>query len=362
MVSERTPRPVLNAASDVAWRVLVIAGAVLATVFAMARLRAVLLPIFIALLLTTILVPPVRWLQQHGWRRLPATWLVFLAFLGSVVAVFVVLIPEIADEFEGLGETVSAGVDDIEEWLIEGPLDLEPEQLERYRERAADQASTFAQSSGGLVTGAVLVVEGIAGTLLALVVTFFFVKDRDIFRQWTLDHLPPEHHEFAREAAARAWRALGGFLRAAALIGFLEGTIIGVTLWLVGAKLAIPVAILTFIGAFFPIVGAVAAGILASLVALVSGGPGDALVVAAVALAVQQFDNDLLAPLIYGRIIRLHPVVVLLALATGGSIAGILGAFLAVPVTAMAVAVGSVAWQRRQAETKGLPEAKDAPA
>ena len=122
--------------------------------------------------------------------------------------------------------------------------------------------------------------------------------------------------------------------------------ILGLTVWLVGAGLAVPVAVLTFVGAFFPIVGAVAAGIVAALVALVSGGPTDALIVGGVALVVQQFDNDLLAPLIYGRAIKLHPTVVLLSLAAGGTLAGIMGAFLAVPVAAVIGAVLRELWAR----------------
>ncbi|MGH9001335.1 MAG: AI-2E family transporter, partial [Acidimicrobiia bacterium] len=233
---------------------------------------------------------------------------------------------------------------------------------ERYRQEAGMRIGEILRnSSGSLVAGAVAVFEGLAGMVLALVLTFFFVKDGRKFQHWMLDHTPPAHHELLGALAGRAWKALGAYLRGAALIGLIEGVILGVTVWAVGARLALPVAVLTFAGAFFPIVGAVAAGIVAVLVALVSGGPGAALVVAIVALVVQQFDNDLLAPLIYGRIIRLHPAVILLSLAAGGSLAGIAGAFMAVPVAAMVSAVGNELWSRhgdqwrRSASGAGAP-------
>lgn len=333
--------------SDVAWRVLVIAAAVIALGFAVGRLRFVVLPIFIALLITTLLVPIANWLGRRRVPRLPATLTVFFGFLGVLVLAGLVIVPAVIDEFEDLGPTVSRGVDDVEEWLIEGPADLEPEQIDRYRERGREQISSFlGSSSGQVVAGAVAVFEGLAGGVLALVLTFFFVKDGPRFQRWVRAHVPARREELVAALGRRAWGALTGYLRGAALLGLVEGTILGLTLWLVGAGLAIPVAILTFIGAFFPIVGAVVAGTVAVLVALVAGGVQDAIVVAIVAFAVQQLDNDLLAPMIYGRLVHLHPAVVLIALATGGSLAGIMGAFLAVPVAAVGSAIFGELWER----------------
>jgi putative heme transporter len=186
----------------------------------------------------------------------------------------------------------------------------------------------------------------LAGFILALVLTFFFLKDGRKFQRWARAHLPADREELFTTLAGRAWGALAGYLRGAAFIGLVEAIIIGVTLWLVGARLPVPVAVLTFLGAFFPLVGAVAAGIVATLVALVSGGTGDALIVAIVALAVQQFDNDLLAPLIYGKAINLHPVVVLLTLSAGATLGGLIGAFVAVPIAAVISAVGGELWKR----------------
>lgn len=142
--------------------------------------------------------------------------------------------------------------------------------------------------------------------------------------------------------AARAWETVGGYLRGAALLGFVEGVAMGITLALVGAKLAAPVALVTFITAFVPFVGAIVSGVVAVLVALATGGVDAAAVVAAVAavtVVIQQFDNDLLAPLVYGRALNLHPVVVLLAITAGGALFGLAGSILAVPVTAVVVNV-----------------------
>lgn len=355
MPDQSRPAP-LRRASDLAWRLLVVAAAVVLTAFALTRLWFVILPVFIAMLLTTILVPLVTQLERRRVPTLAATWLVFAAFLATVVGVVSLIVPSIADEFSGLGETVSQGVDRFQRWLVEGPLGLEQEQLDRYRREAGTRIGDLLRSSSkGIVAGALAVFEGLAGFILALVLTFFFLKDGRKFQGWARAHLPADREELFSTLAGRAWAALGGYLRGAAFIGLVEAVIIGVTLWLVGARLALPVAVLTFLGAFFPLVGAVVAGIVATLVALVSGGTGDALIVAIVALAVQQFDNDLLAPLIYGKAINLHPAVVLITLSAGGSLGGLIGAFVAVPIAAVISAVGGELWDRYGDAWRGAP-------
>jgi predicted PurR-regulated permease PerM len=193
------------------------------------------------------------------------------------------------------------------------------------------------------VSGALVAIELLTGVLLAMVATFFILKDGPRFQNWVLRRLPGERRELARRLAARAWRTLGGYLRGAAALGALEAVAIGITLTVVGAELALPVAVLTFAAAFVPMVGAVVAGVVASLVALATAGFGGAVIVAAVALAVQQLDNDVLAPAIYGRALQLHPLIVLFAVVAGGALFGLAGTILAVPVTAVLVSVVSEA-------------------
>ena len=344
----RSPvRVLLGRASDAAWRLLVVAAVLAVVLFGLGRLWFVVMPLFVALLLTAAISPVTTRLEARGVPPVLAAWAGFGGFLAVLAGVGMLIVPAIAAEFDRLGPVLSRGVDDVQRWLVDGPLGLSPESVERYRAEAADRiGAALRSSSDSLVAGAVAAVEVVAGTILALVLTFFFLKDGREFQRWGIEHLPRRHHELVRALAARAWGALGAYLRGAALIGLLEAVVLGVTVWLVGARLAVPVAVLTFVGAFFPIVGAVASGIVASLVALVSGGPTAALIVAVVALIVQQFDNDLLAPMVYGRMIRLHPVVVLLSLTAGGTLGGVAGAFLAVPVAAVLGAVGQEIWAR----------------
>ena len=154
-----------------------------------------------------------------------------------------------------------------------------------------------------------------------------------------LTFVPEERRPLARRLAARAWRTLGGYLRGSATLGVIEGIIIGTTVWIVGGALAVPVAVITFFAAFLPFAGAVLAGAVAVLVTLVTAGVTPAIIVLVVAVLVQQFDNDLLAPVVFGKNLELHPLVVLAVIVAGSTLFGAFGAVLAVPVTAVGLNV-----------------------
>lgn len=338
---------ILRRLSDAAWRILVVLAAFIAVLWLIDKLRVALLPVFVALLIATLLTPIAVRLEQRGVKPLLATLISFLVFFGTLAALGSLVVPRVAEEFGGLSATVAEGIGDIEDWLIEGPLRLERDDLDDYQSQVGEQAEDFLRSSSGAIAaGAVAVLEGIAGAVLALVLAFFFVKDGRKFQRWAIDHLPPHRVDLAGALAGRAWRALGSYLQGAAMLGAIEGVALGLAVALVGGSLSVPVGVLTFVSAFFPIAGAVVAGIVAVLVALVTAGVKGAAVVAVVALVVQQFDNDLLAPIVYGRIIRLHPAVILVSLTLGGTIGGIMGAFLAVPFAAVGSAVLSELWSR----------------
>ncbi len=334
------PPRALDTAAAWSWRLLVVAAAILATVLLLARLRVVVLPLFAACLLATALRPPVRLLEHRGVPKGIATALAFLGFFAVLGGIGTLVGNGIGNEAQELGPTLSKGFDDVQRWLVEGPLGLEQAQIDQFRQRAGE---SLRAAGPGLIAPAVAVVEVLAGTLLALVISFFLVKDGPALERAALRRLPERHRDATRRAGRAARRALGGYLKGAAALGVIEGAIIAMAIVVVGGRLAIPVALITFVGAFVPVVGAVMSGIVATLVTLVTAGPKEALIIAVVALVVQQLDNDFLAPFIYGRSVQLHPLAILLSIATGATLAGIAGTFLAVPLTAVAVAVtGSI--------------------
>lgn len=335
-------RLTLDAAAQKAWRWLVVLLAAAVLVLALAELRIVVLPVIVALLAATALVPPVEALVRRGLPRLVATWVVLLGVLGVLAALVFLLAPSVREEFADLGPTLAEAREDIEDWLAEGPLDLDEAEVDRYVEQAREQVSgRGGELASGVLAGATLVVEVVAGILLTFVLVFFLVKDGARFTAFALRAVPERHHDLARALGARAWQTSGAYLRGTAIVGVVDAAIIGVGLAVIGVPLVLPLALLTFFGAFFPLVGATLAGAVAAMVALVDGGVGTALLVVALVVLVQQVEGDVLAPLVLGRAVRLHPVVILVVLTAGAVVGGIAGAFLAVPVTAVAVAVGS---------------------
>jgi putative heme transporter len=333
--------PVVARLGAYAWWLIGIGIVALAALRLFGLLRVVVFPVIVATFITVALTPVARWLRNRGLPHLLSVWVAFLGFLGLFVLAGFLIVPALGEEFGDLGPTVGEGIDDVERWLIEdSPFDLDEERLEELREQASDRISDAARGSSGVILDtAVLVVEVFAGLLLSLVMTFFFLKDGERFQAWALRRIPERHRDAARRGAARGWETVGGYLRGSAMLGIIEGVIIGITLLVTGASLVVPVMVLTFMAAFVPFVGAIVAGIVAIAVALATGGLTSALIVGGVALAVQQLDNDLLAPFVFCKSLDLHPLIILVSVAAGGTLAGLAGAFLAVPVTACVINV-----------------------
>ena len=323
------------------WRLLVISAAALAAVWLARLLSPLLIPAVVALFLTRLLTPISDRLRGHVRPGLAAV-AAMLALLGVLVGISVLIVPPIADEVASLDETVTLALDDIEDWLVsDSPFDVSREAIDRLRTQAAERFDDFILTSRGqVVDGVTLVAEAIAGLFLAALFTFFLLRDGPKFATWLHERLAPSQRESAGRAGTRGWFILGRYLRGAAILGIVESVAIGVALFASGGGLVAPVMILTFIGAFVPILGAVIAGVTAVLVGLVTGGVATAVIVAVVALAVQQLDNDILALWIYGRALALHPVIILVSVVAGGALFGIWGTLLAVPVVAVAVNVG----------------------
>jgi predicted PurR-regulated permease PerM len=340
---ESAVHPTVALLGAYAWRLLAIGAVTVAAVWLIGRLLIVVLPLIAALLLARVLTGPKRWLVDHRWPPIIATWLVLLGFIGSI-ALGGLFVPQIGDEFTNVGTSLTEAADRVEEWITtERPFGLDPADVAEVREQVGSFVTeTLISSTGALVSGAVLVVEVMAGLVLSLVIAFFLIKDGERINAWALARLPARQRPLAKGMAAATWSTLGSFLFGAAMLGVVEALAIGLTLALVGAPLVLPLMLVTFLGAFIPFLGALLSGAVAALVTLATVDLRAAAIVALVAVLVQQFDGDLLAPAIYGRALQLHPLVVLIAVAAGTALFGLVGAFLAVPVVAVAVAVTSV--------------------
>lgn len=338
-----------RARAEDCWRLVGVGLVIIGVFLLVLRLRLVVLPLFAGAMMAVLATPLADWLRH---RRLPAALAALLAVLSLVVATLAAVAGAVAvavNEATRIGERLTDAVDMLSDWLTEGPFGLTEEDVEEARTDLGQQAQEWGEAwieSGGLVQPTVTVLEVLAGTLLALVIAFFVVKDREHLGQGLLQRWSEPQRSRIRATAGAAVEALRGYLRGVVILGTVEGlTIGGAVAVLATPAYGGPIAVVTFFAAFFPIVGAIVAGILAVLVTLAAAGPIPALVVAVVAILVQQLDNDLLAPLIYGHMIQIHPLGILIAIAAGSVLAGVAGAFLAVPLTAMIIG-GVRAWEQ----------------
>jgi predicted PurR-regulated permease PerM len=259
-----------------------------------------------------------------------------LAVVGGLIIIagtFVLVGLAAANEFGALVDRAASGITEIRDWLVEGPLGLKEEQINA----AVDQAVQRLQNAGpASLAGAATVLEILGSALLAIVLLFFLLKDGPSGWRWFLGAFSERNRDQADRAGRAGWQTLTGYVRGIVVIAAIDAVGIGVALALIGVPLAVPLAVVTFFACFVPILGATLAGAVCVLVALAASGPTDALLVLAAVIVVQQAEGNLLEPLIMGRAVRLHPAVVLVAVAAGTLIAGVSGALLATPLVAVA--------------------------
>ncbi len=317
------------------WRILLVAAVVWVVAWLARYLSVVLVPTIVALFVAAVLSPPMDWLRNRGVPNLAAIWIVILGALGVVAGIGLVLTPVVADEVAGLSGELTNATDQIKSWLSTGPLGLEAAQVDRWFETAGDQLQSRFFNSGG----AMRAVEVIGGIFFGLIVSFFFAKDRDLIVDWFVGLFWPDDRERAKRAVDRGWGTLRSYMGGTAIIGVVDAAFIGIGLIVLGVPLAVPLMLITFLGAFIPLIGAFVAGLLAALVALAANGVVDALIVTGIVVVVQQVEGDVLAPAVLGRAMKVHPLVILFGVFAGAVVAGVFGAFVTVPAIATVLAV-----------------------
>lgn len=225
----------------------------------------------------------------------------------------------------------------MSEWLVTGPLGLSETQVDNFRGTVTESVTNMGGSS--VLGGATLVVEFLTGFFLAMIVTFFLLKDGRPLVSKLLERLTDRHADDVDQGLQTAFGTLSRYMGGMALVGLFDAVVIGIGLLVVGVPLVLPLSILVFFGAFFPLIGAFVSGLFAVAVAFVNGGAVDGFIILGLITVVQQVEGDVILPLVFKQQMRLHPVVVVLAVAIGGIAFGIMGAFLAVPLIGVVIAL-----------------------
>lgn len=305
-------------------------------VWAGVQLKLVVIPLLIATLIAAAASPVVGWLSRVGLPRALAVWITLVTGFLVLGGLGWLVWAASSDQWGELVEGAKGGFAELERFLANSPLGLDRARLEELWSKAGE-AVTGPDAQTGVLTGVTLVVEFVAGIFLGLVLLYFLLKDGE--RIWAFlrrELLPDRHARRFDRVADNAVTTLGGYVRGTALIALVEAVLIGGAVAILGVPLALPIAIVVFVGAFIPLIGATVAGILAALIALVSNGVVAALILVGVVILVNQLEGDVLAPYVLGKALSLHPLAVLLALSAGTITGGITGAILAVPFAAVA--------------------------
>jgi putative heme transporter len=334
-VHDEAVPPVIRKGAAWAWRLLVMVALALVALWVIARLEVIVVPVALALMLTALMIPAVDFLDRRGAPRGGAVALVLLTGVAIVGGMLTFVVSQFVTGLPGLVEQVSKSIDKARKWLIEGPLHLSKDQITNGGNSAIEALRNNQEklTSGALSTAAT-VTEIVTGALLVLFTLIFFLHGGRNIWQFVTKIFPAGARERVRDAGRAGFGSLIGYVRATFLVALVDAVGIGTGLAIMGVPLALPLASLVFLGAFIPLVGAVIAGFLAVVVALIAKGFVYALITLVLIILVQQLEGHVLQPLVMGRAVSIHPLAVVLAIATGGVLAGVVGALLAVPTVA----------------------------
>jgi predicted PurR-regulated permease PerM len=329
--------PAIRKAAAWAWRLLVVFVAVAVAFRLIMKFQVIFLPLAIALIMSALLLPAVDRLNAWGFPRVVAVAVVLVGFLLVVGGAVAFVVSRVVDGIPGLVDQISISIESLRRWLTEGPMQLSARQVSDI----GDSAIAALREHQTRVTGALLIT---ANTLTSLVTGLFigifalacFLSNGARIYRFVTNVVPASVRPRVRAAGRAGYGALGGYVRATLFVAFVDAVGIGAGLVVMGIPLAFPLAVLVFLGAFVPLVGAVVTGLLAVLVALLAKGWVFGLLTLALVIVVQQVEGNVLQPLVVGHWVSLHPLAVLTVLTAGGIIAGVGGVLLAVPALAFA--------------------------
>jgi predicted PurR-regulated permease PerM len=320
-----------------AWAVIGIVGVLVMLLFVIGRLTLVVIPLGIALFPAAVLTPLADRLKRAGLRDALVAAILVVGTLLVIIGLVTVLVPVVSAEIDNISESVNQGIAQLDRFLRSGPFGLPEMQLNELINRAQTQlresgifqtetVSAIAEQATRFLTALILFVLGL----------FFYLKDGPFLAAWLRQQFPESVRDDASEIGQRVWTTIGSYFRGQLLVALIDATGIALGLVILRVPLALPVGVLVFFGSLFPVIGALLSGFVAVIIALATKGFGTALIVLAIVLAVQQLEGHVLQPFILGRATQLHPLAVVAGLIAGGTLIGIVGAFIAVPVIASA--------------------------
>ena len=318
------------------WRLLLLAIAIYLIARVVGILYIVVVPCIAALLLTALLQPLTSRLRRAGLPNMAATWVTLLVAAIVLGGLVTLVANRISADYPTLLAETKHTVAQVQSWLAGPPFHIKNTNVQKYLNNIPSYLSKHKSLvEGTVVTGGKIASEFFGGLVLMLFVTFFLIKDGDRIWNWLLGAMRTGTARRMDRAGHASWLVLVYYMRGTVAVAAIHALVVGVALWVMGVPLAVPLAVLVFVAAFVPLVGLLVAGALAIVVTLATKGWVDAVVLLGILIVEDQLEAHLLQPQVVGKMVRLHPLAVILSLAAGGVLAGIPGAVVAVPVVAV---------------------------
>tara|TARA_R110002020_G_scaffold152794_9_gene331612 strand:- start:229614 stop:230645 length:1032 start_codon:yes stop_codon:yes gene_type:complete len=318
--------------------VLLLLTLVSVIVFALTQIKLVVIPVLIALIFAAAASPLVVWMRRKGVGRALSTWITLLGGILVFGGLITAIVFAVRDQWGELSDSAVEGFEQLKGFALDGPFPIDQDALDEAWNAIIDFA-TSATFGLGAIQGVSAAAEVVTGIILGVVILFFFLKDGDRIWEFFLRPLRGERLDRGHRIGHTAVRTLGGYVRGTATVAAVDAFGIGIGLLILQVPLALPLAVIVFLGAFIPLVGATVAGILAAVVALVTNGWVVALIVLGIVVLVNQLEGNFLQPVVMAQSLSIHPLVILVALTAGTILGGIVGAVLAVPIAAVGWAI-----------------------
>ncbi|AXE39430.1 AI-2E family transporter [Acidipropionibacterium virtanenii] len=329
----------LRTAAGWSWRVIVIGVLVYVVATVLAKISEVTIPVAVALLLTAALWPLANLLTRHRVPRGLASGLCLLVLVVVVGGIFTLVGAQIASQWPVLSEQSVASFKQVTQWLDKGPLHIGSDQINEYIAKVEAWAKG---SQGRIASWAAAAGSGVgrflAGLVMALFAMFFFIFQGSSISRSVSVLIPRGSRPRILEAATKGWVALVGYVRAAVVVAFVDGLGAGIGAAVIGSGVAVAIGALTFVLAFVPIAGALIAGVISVAVVLVTLGFVKAVIMLIIFVGVMELEGHVLQPFLLGKAVSIHPLAILLGIAVGSVLAGIVGALFAIPLVAFGVA------------------------
>lgn len=346
---EAVPLP-LRITAAYAWRLLLIAAAVAGIIWIVIQLKLLVIPLLVGILITALLWPAFGWMLRHRFPRWAAVAIAILGTIAIVTTLIWLVVWQIRAQLPDVQARTGAAIEQFRQFLLEGPLHLTEKQIQDY----IDQGFALVNEQAQLLLNGALAVGTTAahvatGAVLSLFILICLLADGAGIWRWTLRLFPKAARPAADGASRNGWGTIVNYARTQLLVAAIDAVGIGVGAAILGVPMALPVAVLVFLGSFVPIVGAVVTGAIAVLLALVYNGVWIALAMLLVVLGVQQLEGHVLQPILMGSAVKVHPLAVVLVVAGGAMVGGIPGALFAVPLAAfvnvVAVTISTGSWR-----------------